>query len=243
MIAKLENDLQNAEPAAYEDGLKLNQMKELQQEVSKLKDENEQLRKMRDKLEVQLENLLSGEEKAEGRIVHFELNPLSECLKVRAEEADKLKEEIERLKRKIKNMEEGLEGSKLADLSICPKDVQSLKEQIKTLETQNQRLKEFFKSSTQEFRNVIYMLLGYKIDKSSNSQYKLTSMYAESPDDFICFHLNTDGNLNLLESRFSATLEEMVDLHLRQQNSIPVFLSAITIDLFNNRTMTTKTFK
>lgn len=149
---------------------------------------------------------------------------------------------VERLKRKIKNMEEGLEGSKLADLTMCIKDAQTLKEQIKTLETQNQRLKDFFKSSTQEFRNVTHMLLGYKIDRMTNSQYKLTSMYADSKDDFICFQLNPDGSLNLLETGFSASLDSMVDLHLRQQKSIPVFLSAITIDLFSNRTMTTETF-
>lgn len=149
---------------------------------------------------------------------------------------------MERLKRKIKNMEEGLEGSKLADLSVCAKDVQSLKEQIKTLETQNQRLKDFFKSSMQEFRNVIYMLLGYKIDRTTNSHYKVTSMYAESPEDYICFQLNSEGTLNLLENKFSSELENMVELHLRQQKSIPVFLSAITIDLFSNRTMTTKTY-
>lgn len=138
-------------------------------------------------------------------------------------------------------MEEGLEGSKLADLTMCAKDAQALKEQIKTLENQNQRLKDFFKSSTQEFRNVTNMLLGYKIDRMTNSQYKLTSMYAESKDDYICFQLNPDGALNLLETRFSAALENFVDLHLRQQKSIPVFLSAITIDLFSNRTMTTET--
>lgn len=147
------------------------------------------------------------------------------------------------MKRKIKNMEEGLEGSNLGDLTVCAKDAQALKEQIKTLEAQNQRLKEFFKSSMQEFRTVIYMLLGYKVDKTSNSQYKLTSMYADSSEDHICFQLNPEGALNLLENRFSAALEDMVELHLRHQKSIPVFLSAITIDLFNNRTMTTRTFE
>lgn len=140
-------------------------------------------------------------------------------------------------------MEEGLEGSKIADLSVCPKDVQALKEQIATLESQNQRLKEFFKSSMQEFRNVVYMLMGYKIDKTSNSQFKLTSMYADSQEDYLCFQLNPEGALNLLENNFSAALEDMVELHLRHQKSIPVFLSAITMDLFNNRTMTTKTFE
>lgn len=146
------------------------------------------------------------------------------------------------MKRKVRNLEEGLEASKLNESTISSKEMVALKEQIKSSEIQMQRLKEYFKSSMQEFRNVIYMLLGYKIDKTPNSHYKLTSMYADTAEDQICFQLNSDGALNLLENKFSSSLEELVELHLRHQKSIPVFLSAITLDLFNNKTMTTKNF-
>lgn len=139
-------------------------------------------------------------------------------------------------------MEEGIEVSKLGDISVCPKEVQSLKEQIKTHEQQMQMLKEYFKSQMQEFRNVIYNLLGYKIDRTQNSLYKLRSMYAEQPDDQLCFQVNKEGEPSLLENKFSATLEDMINLHLGHQKSIPVFLSAITMDLFNNKTIT-KTFQ
>lgn len=63
-------------------------------------------------------------------------------------------------------------------------------------------------------------------------------MYAEQPDDTLCFEVNQEGDLNLLENEFSATLGPMIDLHLIHQKSIPVFLSAITMDLFNQKTMT-----
>lgn len=132
-------------------------------------------------------------------------------------------------------MEEGLEGSQLSDLSMCPKEAAALREQIKTVKSQSERLKEYFKSHMQEFRNVVYMLLGYKIDKI-NSQYKLTSMYADSPEDHLCFQLNQIGEMDLLGNEYSSTLADMIDLHLRHQKSIPVFLSAITVDLFQNRT-------
>lgn len=135
-----------------------------------------------------------------------------------------------------------MEASKLSE-SMCPQDVHALKEQIKTHEVQTKRLKDYFKSSFQEFRDVIYMLLGYKIDRSSTSLYKLSSVYAERAEDQLCFQLNNEGNLNLLENEFSSTLEEMVNLHLRHQKSIPVFLSALTIELFNNSTVATKTYE
>lgn len=130
-----------------------------------------------------------------------------------------------------------MEASKLGDVSICPRDVQSLKDQIKSGEEAIERLKNYFKSTMQQFRNVIYMLLGYKIDKAGDSQYRLTSMYADRAEDALCFQLKKDNTLNLMENEFSVSLENMVELHLHQQKSIPVFLSSLTLNLFNNRTM------
>lgn len=43
--------------------------------------------------------------------------------------------------------------------------------------------------------------------------------------------------MNLLETPFSKTIEEMINLHLGQQNSIPVLLSSLTIDLFSKQSM------
>ncbi|KAK4884262.1 hypothetical protein RN001_000533 [Aquatica leii] len=245
MVNKLESDLQNAEPNVITENTpaRTEQISRLQDEIDRLKMNNDHLRQQRDHLEIQLEELSVGSDKNPGRIVHLAKNPLMECIEQHDNDVGKLQETIERLKRKIKNLEDGLEGSKLSDISMNPQEITALKEQLKSSENQVQRLKDYFKSSMQEFRNVVYMLLGYKIDKNSNSQYKLTSMYAEQQEDQICFQLNSEGALNLLENEFSTTLEDMVDLHLRHQKSIPVFLSAITMDLFNNRTMATKTFE
>lgn len=145
------------------------------------------------------------------------------------------------MRRKIKALEDGKEASKLNDTDAD--DIPSLKEKVKAHDAEVQRLKDYFKSSMQEFRNVVYMLLGYKIDRTSTSMYKLTSIYAERAQDHLCFQLNNEGALNLLENEFSAALEQMVNLHLRHQKSIPLFLSAITMDLYNNSTVTTNTFQ
>nr|XP_022911768.1 mitotic spindle assembly checkpoint protein MAD1 [Onthophagus taurus] len=243
LIAKLESDLQKAEPTAYTEptvSMKTEQMNRLKLEVEQLKSENVMLRDRKDQLEIQLEHLLVGQDvvKETEKIIHPIKNPLSAHIEKVSKEKEKLQEEVEKLKRKIRNLEEGLEQSKLNESVINTKEVNSLREQVKTSEIQVQRLKDYFKSSMQEFRNVIYMMMGYKVDKSSNSNYKLTSMYAERPEDQVCFQLNTEGGLDLLENQFSTSLVELIDLHLRQQNSIPVFLSALTMELFNNRTVT-----
>ncbi|KAJ8962809.1 hypothetical protein NQ318_001209 [Aromia moschata] len=245
MVTKLENDVQSAQPNIANDivPVKAEQLSRLQDEVQQLKNENEKLRDRKDQLEIQLETYMVGHDTLQGgQVFHLANNPLAECLAQRENLVDKLEQEVDKLKRKLKNMEEGIENSKLGDVSLCPKEVHALKEQIKSHETQTQMLKDYFKSQMQEFRNVIYMLLGYKIDRTQNSLYKLRSMYAEHADDQLCFQVNKEGDLNLLENEFSATLEDMINLHLRHQKSIPVFLSAITMDLFNNKTMS-KTFQ
>lgn len=43
--------------------------------------------------------------------------------------------------------------------------------------------------------------------------------------------------MNLLETPFSKTIEEMIHLHLGQQRSIPVLLSSLTIDLYGKQSM------
>lgn len=43
--------------------------------------------------------------------------------------------------------------------------------------------------------------------------------------------------MHLLETPFSKTIEEMINLHLGQQHSIPVLLSSLTIDLFSKQSM------
>ncbi|GJQ74794.1 hypothetical protein Trydic_g11909, partial [Trypoxylus dichotomus] len=221
--------------------VRVEQLRHLQEEIECLKNENATLRDRKDCLEIQLEEFLVGQDSVRGRVVHPTKNPLSECLTQRENDKEKLIEEVERLKRRVRNLEEGLEVSEINESALSTKEAIALKEQVKNSELQIQRLKDYFKSSMQEFRNVVYMMLGYKIDKTSSSHYKLTSMYADRAEDHLCFQLNADGALNLLENQFSSSLEEFVDLHLRLQKSIPTFLSSITLDLFNNKTMTTKT--
>jgi hypothetical protein len=46
-----------------------------------------------------------------------------------------------------------------------------------------------------------------------------------------------DGSPELLETPYSAMLEQFINLHLKFQHSIPVFLSAITVDVFGHQTV------
>ncbi|CAL9699820.1 unnamed protein product [Knipowitschia caucasica] len=149
-------------------------------------------------------------------------------------------------------------------VSLPPsKEVLELRKQMESSELKNQRLKEVFQKKIQEFRTVCYVLTGYQIDITTANHYRLTSVYAEHMDDSLLFkkrrklfastaanihtvHVRekclpskegSNGSMQLMETEFSKTLEEMVSLHLHHQKSIPVFLSTVTLDLFSKQTM------
>ena len=71
--------------------------------------------------------------------------------------------------------------------SPCPLSPPELKKQVESAELRNQRLKEVFHTKIQEFRKVCYALTGYQIDVTTESQYRLTSMYAEHKADCLIF--------------------------------------------------------
>lgn len=64
-----------------------------------------------------------------------------------------------------------------------------LKDKLKSQEIQNQRLREVFKKSSQEFRESIYTLLGYKVDGLQNNMYRLTSQFAFHEEDNLMFQV------------------------------------------------------
>jgi hypothetical protein len=65
--------------------------------------------------------------------------------------------------------------------------VAELQKQVKSHETMIQRLKELFKTTSQQYREACYILFGYKIDLIPPNVYHLSSMYAESENDYLKF--------------------------------------------------------
>jgi hypothetical protein len=47
------------------------------------------------------------------------------------------------------------------------------------------------------------------------------------------FRTNDQGDMDLLESDFASQLTTQIDMYLRDRHSIPAFLSAVTLSLFD----------
>ncbi|XP_002195684.5 mitotic spindle assembly checkpoint protein MAD1 isoform X1 [Taeniopygia guttata] len=212
-------------------------IEELEAERSKLAEENRSL-------EMQLEKLtLQGDyDPSRTKVLHFSMNPLSLAKQQRKEEQQQLQEECERLRELVRVLKGG--GSVSGNLEgvggfQSPQEVAELKKQVESAELKNQRLKEVFQTKIQEFRKVCYTLTGYQIDITTENQYRLSSIYAEHQGDCLLFKASSSsgGKMQLLETEFSRTIRELIELHLLRQDSIPAFLSALTLDLFSRQTI------
>uniref|UniRef100_A0AAR2JZ58 Mitotic spindle assembly checkpoint protein MAD1 n=1 Tax=Pygocentrus nattereri TaxID=42514 RepID=A0AAR2JZ58_PYGNA len=220
------------------------ELNSLRQKIEELESERQRLEEQNNILEMRLErhNLQGDYDPVKTKVVHFRLNPTQVAKQQRAEELEQLRAECERLRDRLRKMEAG--GAITTDdttLIIPPsQEILDLRKQMERAELKNQRLKEVFQKKIQEFRTVCYVLTGYQIDITVENQYRLTSVYAERMEDSLLFKASGpvgSGNMQLLETDFSRTLTELVDLHLFHQKSIPVFLSAITLDLFSRQTV------
>lgn len=99
------------------------------------------------------------------------------------------------------------------------------------------RLKEAFKASSQEFRQACYQLFAWRVDRTKEGMYKLSSQYAESQNDFLFFQMS-NGGVNLLETPYSETLDTLIERYLKVQRSVPMFLNALQSELFDQQTVT-----
>ncbi|XP_054288072.1 mitotic spindle assembly checkpoint protein MAD1-like [Macrosteles quadrilineatus] len=219
--------------------------------LDKLVAENAALTKEKDALMKEVEELkiqmeyrsLKGDfDMRDCKILHFKMNPVAEAEQKQMSELEIAHAELARLRERLRLMEEGqthdltsVVNDRMASTST--KEMEELKEKIKSFERQNQRLREVFKTTSHEFREAVYQLFGYKVDGLANKIYRLSNLYAEAPDDHLLFKMSS-GGMELLETPFSSSCGEMIDLHLHHHHSIPMFLSALTMDLFQRQTMT-----
>uniref|UniRef100_K7FQG3 Mitotic spindle assembly checkpoint protein MAD1 n=3 Tax=Pelodiscus sinensis TaxID=13735 RepID=K7FQG3_PELSI len=229
--------------AAHSTFITTEEVKALRLKIEELEAERGHLEEENKSLEMKLEKLtLQGDyDRSKTKVLHFSMNPASLAKQQRKDEQHQLQEECEKLREMVRVLEGG--GSIPENLEIVgslqsPQEVAELKKQVESAELKNQRLKEVFQTKIQEFRKVCYTLTGYQIDITTENQYRLTSMYAEHQGDCLLFKASSSsgGKMQLLETEFSLTIRELIDLHLLHQDSIPAFLSAVTLELFSRQT-------
>lgn len=212
LVAKLESDLE-----VVDSGKQREEFRKLQEEVGKLKDEL-------------AHRALKGDFSCNSRILHFRMNPQAVAEQEAEEKQKALLRELEELRGKVNSDNPGTTGSS----SLHAQEIAELKQ---SHELKITRLKEAFKASSQEFRQACYQLFAWRVDRTKEGMYKLSSQYAESQNDFLFFQMS-NGGVNLLETPYSETLDTLIERYLKVQRSVPMFLNALQSELFDQQTVT-----
>lgn len=261
----------------------------LKKEIEQLRTENERLRRRKEELELEMEQrCLKGDfymnhHQQNLKILHLHNNPANEAYEKHKMDIEKLQAECERLKRKIKRVEDerdeiqvqlqmrindnnGLKNNTdnngdgnidndhdnnltnntsttqttqitTTNMTLNIKEMNLLRSKLESMESKMQHMKEIYKQASLEFREVCYMLFGYRVDRIGNANYRISSMYAENENEYLNFRLNESGILDMLETDYSISIGDMVRQHLSTHKSLPAFLSTLTLELFNKTTV------
>ncbi|RWS04299.1 mitotic spindle assembly checkpoint protein MAD1-like protein [Dinothrombium tinctorium] len=144
-------------------------------------------------------------------------------------------EENKRLKLLLKQLESKV-NSKGEEKVKSEEEVKELKQQLNIAEKKRVHIMEAFKKTSKEFREVVYILTGYRIDALKQKIYRLSHVYAESQNDVLLFELENNGNMKLQNNEYSEKLAPLINNYINKYDSFPAFLSALTMDLFQKQT-------
>ncbi|XP_071813929.1 uncharacterized protein [Apostichopus japonicus] len=214
---------------------------DLKEKIRQLEEENHEHKEMI-KMYKDLQNMKGDFDPTRTKVLTFSSNPAAELRKKRTEDERKLIEQVEVLKERVRILEEMGHEANTQDIKLQlekrnSKEFDELKKELEASELRGQRLKEVFKSKIHDFREACYRLTGYRISTPSDNKYNLISMYAERESDKLLFRSTSEGEMQLLENEYSGSLTDLIEAHLQQQDSIPAFLSGLTLDLFSKQTM------
>ena len=208
------------------------ELNELKLKIQSVTEKNLQL-----ELELERRAIKGDFNPTDTKVIHFLNNPTSTAVEKRAAEMSELAKENTALKARIQLLEEGqtkdltlMVGAKVEEGE--GEKIKELKVDLEKAEKREKRMMEAFKTTSKEFREVVFKLTGYRIDVHSNNIYKLIPGDAETPEDNLMFQKTDDGEICMLESDFSLELGELMEEHLERHNSIPMFLAGLIRTLY-----------
>ena len=211
-------------------------------EIGKLKAQLKSLTERNQRLVTELERrAIKGDfDPADTKVIHFSNNPFASAVEKKGKEMTELVNENSALKARIQLLEEGqtkdltlMVGAKVEEGE--GQKVKELNVELEKAQKKEKRLMEAFTKTSTDFREVVFNLTGYRIDGLQDNRYRLRPQYAENQDDIFLFDKSEDGEICMLESEFSLEMEDLMEEHLERNNSIPMFLAAVTKKLFEKQ--------
>ena len=176
------------------------------------------------------------------RVIHVKNNPVQLEMNASKRRFEELKKDNERLKARLELLESGNSSDitrRIDDVVNSSQQIESLSKQLDELRKREAKILDSFRKTSREFREVCYLLTGWRVEGYKDRIYRLSNMYAESENDKLFFEIAPDGTIQLLKNGYSDQLSEYINTYLENADSFPAFLSSITADLFKSSTQLT----
>jgi len=206
--------------------------KDLEEKLRILEEKNEKL-----ELELERRSIKGDFNPMDTKVLHFTNNPTAQAIEKRANQISELTSENVALKARVQLLEQGqttdltmMVGAKVEEGEA--EKVKGLQEELEKAEVKKKRLMEAFKKTSHDFREVVYHLTGYRIDVLQENKYRMLPLYAENQEDSLLFQKSKTGEIQMLESEFSLELGDLMEEHLERNNSIPMFLAGLIMQLY-----------
>lgn len=119
------------------------------------------------------------------RILELRDNPTSRDQAVKASQLAALKEENAALLAQLEGR--AVKSVPISTLENARKDTKSMERVAAEKEKRMMRLKEIWTSKSNEFREAVYSLLGWKLDFMANGRVRVTHMFGRNGDQSIEF--------------------------------------------------------
>ncbi|KAH0858958.1 hypothetical protein HID58_087219 [Brassica napus] len=235
---------------------KENYLKELEKELSQLKDVNsrqrDEIEHLNDKLVSEARRMKSLERDSDR--LRSEISLLESKCKLGHGDFSAANTRVLRMvntlgvENEAKQTIEALQAElqKTKERLQAVEELKSQSEQIATLEKREERYKTVFADRISVFRRACCELFGYKIVMDEHqrpngipvTRFTLQSIYAQSDGEKLEFDYES-GNTSILDNQYTSQGEiaKQIEIFIRKFNSIPAFTANLTMESFNRRTL------
>lgn len=218
----------------------------LQTELDQLRIENTRLTQ---ELSVQAAQLAKAEKTKALRVRVLELkdNPASRHEAIKQTMLTALKKENTALLAQVERraQEKNRPLVPYASLEVLRAEMRELNDTLAEKNKRMERLKQVFARKSQEFRETVFALLGYRVDLLPNKKVRATSIYAQSDEHSFTFVPDPRGRtIKFTGVDDTGPLKDeynnLISFWIKERQDIPCFLAALNLELYDKTAKTSR---
>ncbi|KAI9847630.1 MAG: coiled-coil domain-containing protein mad1 [Sclerophora amabilis] len=205
-------------------------------------------------LDVHKSQLTSLQNNARTRILELRSNPTSDAAAIKAATLAALRTENAALLDQIQNSHQPNSAAvvPVSTLENARMDLHEMEKAVASKEKHMLRLKQIWTAKSQEFREAVASILGWKMDFMPNGRVRVTSMFYSGPaggdddddddsggeENSIIFD-GENGTMKISggpESAFAHEIRGLIRFWVEERKEIPCFLAAMTLEFYEKTT-------